>query len=254
MEAVDAVSIIILRKRSQYVPLRNIISGLWFAILYYRAVELNTSRGGMRKDSRCYVVRNLTACLRAGKEISGDNKNVSKIISKRMRSGLALWSMISKEPGLLAIVNFSNPPPKEELHSFLFHLDDGVTCSTNRYRTVMCRILRFIDRVVRRTESLYQFVGKALRDIIHMVKCETLHHDDDVGEATTQHTISLEASFNKSTHPRFIMQYDSPIFICVQLGDAEGARTLFQKGMALIYDVDPFGLGLLYVWKSIWSI
>jgi hypothetical protein len=34
MEAADAASITILRKRSQHEPLRNIISGLWFAILY----------------------------------------------------------------------------------------------------------------------------------------------------------------------------------------------------------------------------
>jgi len=89
MEATDAASITILRKRSQYKPLRNIISGLWFVILY-RAVEQRTnSDKGMRKDSRYYAIRNLVACLRAGKEISGRNNNISKIISKRMRSGRA---------------------------------------------------------------------------------------------------------------------------------------------------------------------
>jgi hypothetical protein len=89
MEATEAASITILQKRSQYEPLRNIISGLWFAILY-RAVERHTSCDKeMRKVSRCRAVRNLTACLRAGKEIAGHNNNISKMVSKRVRSGLA---------------------------------------------------------------------------------------------------------------------------------------------------------------------
>jgi hypothetical protein len=89
MEATDAASITILRKRSQHEPLRNIISGLWFAILY-RAVERHTGHNkAVRKDARCRAIHNLTACLRAGNEISGHNNNISKMISKRMRSGVA---------------------------------------------------------------------------------------------------------------------------------------------------------------------
>jgi hypothetical protein len=84
MEATDAASTTNLRKRSQRNPLRNIISGLWFAILH-RAVEQRTSsdkamRKDMRKDSRkdscCCAIRNLAACLCAGKEISSRNNNV----------------------------------------------------------------------------------------------------------------------------------------------------------------------------------
>ena len=66
--------------------------------------------------------------------------------------------------------------------------------------------------------------------------------------------ISFEAKFNKSTYPRSIVQYDSPIFICVQSGDIHGAQALFQEGIASIYDVDPYGLGLLYVRKIIQPI
>jgi hypothetical protein len=69
-----------------------------------------------------------------------------------------------------------------------------------------------------------------------------------------RHCISLEATFNKSTYPRYIVPYDSPIFICVQLRDIHGARALFQEGTASIYDVDPYNLGLLYVSKSIQPI
>jgi hypothetical protein len=282
MEAADAASITILRKRSQHEPLRNIISGLWFAILY-RAVEHHTGRNkAVRKDSRCRAIRNLTACLRAGKEIPGHNNNISKMISKRMRSGLASWSTISQEPGLLAVVNFSNPPSKEDLHYLQFVLEDNdLHRSTHCYRIVIRRILGFIDKTLRRTESLYRYLQSALRDVIDLVNCEIHHREDDVEDVAisllSQHprsqdqlasistntgfdssynrySISLEATFNKSTHPRYTVQYDSPIFICVQSGDIHGARALFQEGMASIYDVDPYNLGLLYVRKCIQPI
>jgi hypothetical protein len=279
MEAAEAASITILRKRSQYEPLRNIISGLWFAILY-RAVERHTSCDKeMRKVSRCRAVRNLTACLRAGKEIAGHNNNISKMVSKRVRSGLASWSTISQEPGLLAIASFSNPPSKEDLHDLNFVLEDNdLRHSTNCYRAVIQRILRFIDKTLRRTESLYRYLESALQDVIDLVNCETHPREDDVEDAamsllsqhfrsqdqltstnahigfdssSNRYSILLEANFNKSTHPRYTVQYDSPIFICVQSGDIHGARALFQQGMASIYDVDPYNLGLLYVRDSI---
>lgn len=41
--------------------------------------------------------------------------------------------------------------------------------------------------------------------------------------------------------------YDSPIFVCTQEGDQEGIMKLLQSGAASLYDVDPYGLGLLYV-------
>jgi hypothetical protein len=256
MEATDAASITILRKRSQHKPLRNIISGLWFAILY-RAVEQRTSSDkGMRKDSRCCAIRNLVACLRAGKEISGRNNNVSKIISKRMRSGRASWSTISEEPGLLAVFNFSNPPSEEELHELQFGLDDDeLRHSVGCYQTVVQRILIFIEKTVRRTKSLYDYLADTLRDVNDLVNCETHRQGDDV-EATailsySYDAISFEATFNQSTYPRYTVQYDSPIFICVQSGDIDGARALLKAGMASIYVVDLYNLELLYVRKRI---
>ncbi len=163
MEAAEAASITILRKRSQYEPLRNIISSLWFAILYW-AVERHTSYGKeMRKVSRCHTVYNLTTCLCARNEISCHNNNISKIVSKRMRSGLASWSMISQEPSLLAILNFSNPPSKDELHNLKFVLEDNeLLYSTCCYWAIIQRILRFINKTLRRTESLYYYLESVL--------------------------------------------------------------------------------------------
>ena len=265
MEATDAASITILRKRSQYGPLRNIISGLWFAILY-RAVEYHTIYD---KDSRCRSIHNLTACLRAGNEISGHNVNISKMVSKRIRSGLASWIAISEEPGLLAIVKFSNPPSREDLHKLqpLFQ-DDTLRHSTSTYRSIVRRILVFIEKILKRTQDLYRYLDHALREVFAMVGQE----DSPENAATSMLSerprsqypsaptttsfksldrpeISWEATFNKITYPRYTVQYDSPIFICVQSGDVQGALALFGKGMASIYDVDPYNLGLLYVSK-----
>jgi hypothetical protein len=180
MEAKDAASIVILRKRSQHEALRNIISGLWFAILY-RSVERHTGYDkAVRKASRCRAICNLTACLRAGNEISGHNNNISKVISKRMRSGVASWRTISQEPGLLAIVNFSNPPSKEGLDDLQSALEDNdLHRSANRYRTVIRRVLVFLDKTLKATESLYRYLKNALRDVIDLV------NDDDVDDAAT---------------------------------------------------------------------
>jgi hypothetical protein len=245
MEAADAASITILRKRTQYEPLRNIISGLWFAILY-QAVELKISRQkGMFKKSRLRAINNLATCLRAGHEISDSNKDISKTISKRTRSGFASWSTISQEPGLLAIINFSDPPSKEELsHLLLAFEDSGLPSSTNRYRDVVQRILRFIDKTLQKTKSLYQYLKDPLQDVTDLINFET--QEVPVSDSS-RNDILLEVTFNQSTYPRYTVPYDSPILVCVQLGDIHGAEVLFQAGMASIYDVDPYGLGLLYV-------
>lgn len=44
-----------------------------------------------------------------------------------------------------------------------------------------------------------------------------------------------------------VIPYDSPILVCTQEGDHEGIMRLLQSGTASLYDVDPYGLGLLYV-------
>ena len=48
-------------------------------------------------------------------------------------------------------------------------------------------------------------------------------------------------------HTRCIIPYDSAILICAQEGDVDGARKLLLSGQASINDVDPYGLGVLYV-------
>jgi hypothetical protein len=39
----------------------------------------------------------------------------------------------------------------------------------------------------------------------------------------------------------------SPILVCVQEGDIVGAKELLYSGKSSLNDVDPYGLGLLYV-------
>jgi hypothetical protein len=49
--------------------------------------------------------------------------------------------------------------------------------------------------------------------------------------------------------------YDSPILVCTQEGNIQGVMKLLQSDAASLYDVDPYGLGLLYYasyycWRS----
>ena len=44
-----------------------------------------------------------------------------------------------------------------------------------------------------------------------------------------------------------VRPYDSLIFDFVQKGNVFDVMTLLQNGDASVYDVDPYGLGLLYV-------
>ncbi len=41
--------------------------------------------------------------------------------------------------------------------------------------------------------------------------------------------------------------YDSPIFLGVQLGDIHSVLRLCWRGLASVYNVDPYSLGLFYV-------
>lgn len=52
---------------------------------------------------------------------------------------------------------------------------------------------------------------------------------------------------NVCLQTRHTIPYDSPILVCVQEGDTDGIRSLLRSGRASLNDLDPYGLGLLYV-------
>lgn len=52
---------------------------------------------------------------------------------------------------------------------------------------------------------------------------------------------------NVSIETRNTIPYDSPIFIAVQEGQVDEIRSLLYSGKASLNDIDPYGLGLLYV-------
>lgn len=63
-------------------------------------------------------------------------------------------------------------------------------------------------------------------------------------------SFSLRAlPLNVCLQTRHTIPYDSPILICAQEGDIKGMRKLLRSGVASLNDVDPYGLGLLYVSK-----
>jgi len=253
-EAKPASSISILRRRIQYKPLRNITSGLWFAILY-RAVDLEFKRDVERHHSnkarRNAAILKLAACLRSRSEISSrENKSPSKLMSKRMRSGLTCWSTILRQPIALAIVDFSRPPSTVELQNTLLGLENYDLNRSTCYPHAFQKILAIIDKTLRRTESLHKYLENALAEVSDLVYCEVqltgtkrsrvLDHSESFG-------VLLEVTFNQNTCPQYMVHYDSPILVCVQSGDIHGAQALFQEGLASIFDVDPYNLGLLYV-------
>lgn len=66
--------------------------------------------------------------------------------------------------------------------------------------------------------------------------------------ANIQFNIALRAvPFKLLINTRTTIPYDSPIFIFVQEGNIEGIKDLLISGKASLSDVDPYGLGLLYV-------
>lgn len=67
-------------------------------------------------------------------------------------------------------------------------------------------------------------------------------------------TMKFSMSFSLSVIPlnvslgtRNTISYDSPIFIAVQEGKVDEIRNLLCSGRASLNDIDPYGLGLLYV-------
>lgn len=52
---------------------------------------------------------------------------------------------------------------------------------------------------------------------------------------------------NVSLNSRHMIPYDSPILVCTQEGDIDGMRRLLKSGEASLNDIDPYGLGLIYV-------
>ena len=59
--------------------------------------------------------------------------------------------------------------------------------------------------------------------------------------------ILIEDTFNRNSTLCYIRPYESPIFLIIQTGDISNMMGLLHSGHASIHDVDPYGLGLLYV-------
>lgn len=71
--------------------------------------------------------------------------------------------------------------------------------------------------------------------------------------------IVTESVFNRNTTLWFVRPYDSPIFAYAQEGDIARMTSLLRNGDASVFDVDPYGLGLLYYtsyycWRSCGSV
>lgn len=83
------------------------------------------------------------------------------------------------------------------------------------------------------------------------IKADMAHFSPPwVGQVIGSLTVSVRLRWlplNIHVRSRQVIPYDSPITMCVQQGDLDGARKLLLSGEASVNDVDPYGLGLLYV-------
>jgi hypothetical protein len=59
--------------------------------------------------------------------------------------------------------------------------------------------------------------------------------------------ISVESAFNRQTTLKLTRPYDSPIFNEIHQGNVSRVIELLRTQQASVNDVDPYGLGLLYV-------
>ena len=86
----------------------------------------------------------------------------------------------------------------------------------------------------------------------------TRNLDADIRYYLPQWVLTAVASFNLTFSLRMIplkvhlqtrntIPYCSPILECIQVGDINAVRTHLVSGKASLNDVDPYGLGLLYV-------
>lgn len=101
--------------------------------------------------------------------------------------------------------------------------------------------------------SINQFDDQTELSVQEHTWVETLNqvapHSDDNSAFSTG--IAIEFAFNRNTTLWFVRPYDSQIFTYAQDGDVAGMTRLLRNGDASVFDVDPYGLGLLYV-RSLW--
>lgn len=230
-------SILQLRRHLTHYKLPSrILPSLWLAVIYLAIGEAG--------------IANVTAILQTEAELGV--KGGKDTIWKHRRAGRAAWQVISTlDPGVLALVDLRDPFSEEALDSLLRHTE--LTSKGPRYqRHVQEVFIYLVEFLEEKRKTLYGLFRTFLKDV--SMKLKFFEHQEVLAKlylGTSQHcsqpSISLEMAFNKSTHTCFVIPYGSEIFLRVMSGDTETTKELLLHNRASIFDVDPFGLPLLYV-------
>lgn len=98
-------------------------------------------------------------------------------------------------------------------------------------------------------------LSKRYESAFYLLLTSLIHYST----ATFSTGISIENTFNRNSILILERPYESQVFLKVQEGDIPAVAGLLEAGNASIYDVDPYGLGLLYVgipicYQTIWTL
>jgi hypothetical protein len=230
-------SILQLRRHlTRYTLPSRILPSLWLAVIYLAIEQAGTAK--------------VTAILEAEAELGV--KGGKDTISKHQRAGRAAWRVISTlGPGMLALVDLSYPFSEGALDSLLRHteLTSEGAMYQQHVQEVFVYLVEFLEE---KRKTLYGQFSTFLKNVsmnLNFIEHQEVLAKLDLGisQRCSQPSVSLEMAFNKCTHVCFVIPYGSEIFLRVMLGDTETTKELLLHNRASIFDVDPFGLPLLYV-------
>lgn len=218
-----------------YELFRRILSSLWLAIIY-RSVQQDHA-GNMMVE------------LKRAKEVGVQGPK--EMMSKYCRAGRAAWLVMSKlDPGVLAIVDLAEPTSKKALAHLLCQKDLSVGAVV--YRQHVYKVFDYLVGFLKEKQSeLLELLKTSVEEVCTKVK--VLEGQSAGGSSHEQPltvdlpSVSLEVTFNKNTHICYIVPYKSEIFRRITSGDLTGTLRLLWSQEASIFNVDPFGLPLLYV-------
>ena len=201
-----------LRRKIRFRPLLSIIFGLWHAVIYC-AVKRQAIYAERRKKVGDVIFNKLQE---AGEIPSQTTPRArTQAFSKRKRIGYAAWRLLEVETGLLAMANILEPPVAEHVDEMM--LEEALVKEATNFRSHVRRTFTCV------AQSIYQ---------------------------SDQQAIYIEIAFNIITHASHIVPYNAPIFVRIISGDLGETQRLLLSKEASIFDIDPFGLPVLYVRSS----
>ena len=162
----------------------------------------------------------------------------TKAFSKRKRIGYAAWRLLKVETGLLAMANIFEPPVAEHVNETMHSLEEALVKEATNFRPHVQRTFTCLLRFLQGNKSLWNQFKPALTQV-----AQSIYESD-------QQAIYIEIAFNNITYASHIVPYNAPIFDRIISGDfGETQRHLLSKE-ASIFDVDLFGIPVLYIRSS----